>query len=181
MNVGSATLLVLGLLSAVSLGDGIRCYVCNSKQDARCLDPFVGNSTSSAPMDTVDCEYDNTVRAALETVANLMTKLGQAPARDPTDVLAQAPSVEAPQDGPIPASCQKIDLIVLGERVTGRGCSVHQLESFNPCDAVKLVTTADVTLEFCGVCDYDGCNSRPLLASGALLPAAAVGLYWSLV
>ncbi|KAG8258904.1 hypothetical protein J6590_021699 [Homalodisca vitripennis] len=145
-------------------GGGIRCYVCNSKQDSRCLDPFVGNSTGSAPMDTVDCEYDNTVRAALETVANLMTKLGQAPARDQHDILAVA---SAPPDGPIPASCQKIDLIVLGERVTGRGCSVNQLDSFNPCDALKLVTTADISLEFCGICDREGCNGATLIAHGS--------------
>lgn len=35
------------------------------------------------------------------------------------------------------------------------------MENFNPCDAVKLVTTPDVTLEFCGVCDSDACNAAP--------------------
>ena len=45
------------------------------------MDPFEsGNTTTS--LETVDCEQDNNVRVALETVANLMTKLGQAPARD---------------------------------------------------------------------------------------------------
>lgn len=53
-------------------------------------------------------------------------------------------------------------VLVLGERVTGRGCSVLQMENFNPCDAVKLVTTPDVTLEFCGVCDSDACNAAPI-------------------
>lgn len=36
-----------------------------------------------------------------------MTKLGQAPARDETDVLAKGPKTDATN---IPASCQKIDL-----------------------------------------------------------------------
>lgn len=84
-------------------GDGIRCYVCNSKQDARCLDPFSSNLTA---LDTVDCERDNSVRAALETVANLMTRLGQAPARGSADPLSQASQTPPAA----PASCQKIDL-----------------------------------------------------------------------
>lgn len=79
--------------------------MCNSKQDPRCLDPFESGNTSTS-LETVDCEQDNNVRAALETVANLMTKLGQAPARDQTDILAKGPQ----PDDPIPASCQKIDL-----------------------------------------------------------------------
>lgn len=88
------------------LGEGIRCYVCNSRQDPRCLDPLeVGNATGH--LSTVDCERDNSVRAALETVANLMTKLGQAPAHDKTDILAHAAN---PTDMPIPTSCQKIDI-----------------------------------------------------------------------
>lgn len=77
--------------------------MCNSKQDARCLDPFSSNLTA---LDTVDCERDNSVRAALETVANLMTRLGQAPARDSTDPLSQASQTPPAA----PASCQKIDL-----------------------------------------------------------------------
>ncbi|RZF43339.1 hypothetical protein LSTR_LSTR001600 [Laodelphax striatellus] len=146
-------------------GEGIRCYVCNSRQDARCLDPFqsAGNSTAAAAggetkLATVDCETDNSVREALETVANLMTKLGQAPAHDKSDILAHSVT------STIPTSCQKIDLTLLDEKVTGRGCSVHQIEGFNPCDAVKLVMTSDVQLDYCGVCSEDGCNAAaPLL------------------
>lgn len=58
---------------------------------------------------------------------------------------------------------------VLGEKVIGRGCSVHQLDSFNPCDAVKLVTTDEVTLNYCGVCVSDGCNGSIMLSSGIVL------------
>lgn len=94
---------VINCASLLCAGDGIRCYVCNSKQDARCLDPFSSNLTA---LDTVDCERDNSVRAALETVANLMTRLGQAPARDSTDPLSQASQTPPAA----PASCQKIDL-----------------------------------------------------------------------
>ncbi|XP_022192732.1 uncharacterized protein LOC111050692 [Nilaparvata lugens] len=149
------------LSSAPLLGEGIRCYVCNSRQDPRCLDPFQSASNSSGiggALATVDCEQDNGVREALETVANLMTKLGQAPAHDKSDILAHSVT------STIPTSCQKIDLTLLGEKVTGRGCSVHQMEGFNPCDAVKLVMTSDVQLDYCGVCSHDGCNTAaPLL------------------
>ena len=64
---------------------------------------------------------------------------------------------------------------MLGEKVTGRGCSVHQMESFNPCDAVKLVTTSDVMLNFCGVCSMDGCN-RSARRSGHQVASLAAAL-----
>lgn len=75
---------------------------------------------------------------------------------------------------------------VLGEKVTGRGCSVHQIEGFNPCDAVKLVTTTDVQLDYCGVCSEDGCNEATksflslYLSSfvGIFIIASCLSLLW---
>ncbi|XP_067009816.1 UPAR/Ly6 domain-containing protein crok-like [Anabrus simplex] len=134
----SGAVLVLVLLAALHAGETIRCYVCNSNQDARCADPFLNLSSGIKP---VVC---GTSPGDTQSIANFIARLGEQPA--------------APEPPRQPAACQKIDIKVLGRTVTGRGCSQAAMERVHPCDSFKLLATTDLVLEYCGVCETDDCN-----------------------
>ncbi|XP_024215808.1 uncharacterized protein [Halyomorpha halys] len=44
-------LIVITLLTYSELGQGLVCFVCHSRSEDECLDPFVGNKT-----DAIDCK-----------------------------------------------------------------------------------------------------------------------------
>ncbi|XP_069699749.1 UPAR/Ly6 domain-containing protein crok-like [Periplaneta americana] len=143
--------------TAIKTGLGIRCYVCNSKQNHRCADPF--NTSIILDLQPVDCTNDpSSSRSALETVRSLITRLEQDIDADTDDTSSVRPTATDSSEF-VSTTCQKLDLRVMGELVTERGCSGPVQNKLSPCDAIKLITIRNLQLEYCGFCSTDGCNT----------------------
>lgn len=55
-------------------GDAIQCYICNSRRDSRCLDPF--NATAANALDPISCASVMSTRRFITYFAKLLTTLG---------------------------------------------------------------------------------------------------------
>ena len=88
------------------VGFALKCYVCNSKEDSRCLDPL--DETNGLSL--VNCTSDEVQRAqtrkAIEEISELMTKLGQSQAM----TFSTKKVSQLWEDEKFPMVCQKLEL-----------------------------------------------------------------------
>ncbi|KAK6627811.1 hypothetical protein RUM44_010290 [Polyplax serrata] len=142
----------------------LKCHVCNSKEDSRCLDPMDENNGLPLMNCTSDEQQRAQTRKAIEEISALMTKLGQTQSMS----FSTKKVSQLWEDEKFPMVCQKLELEVEGNLVIGRGCSAPRMENFDPCYAVKLITSKDIVLKSCSLCDTDGCNAGFHVTAGLL-------------
>ncbi|XP_012272912.1 uncharacterized protein LOC105695692 [Orussus abietinus] len=159
----------LALLLALSVGSGvaINCYMCNSVTNAAC-----GKDLDKAELEPVECTAAKMNSWYAKTQDNPILKS-----------IAHLFEVDTPKhyQTVLPdMSCAKMDLTVGGREVTIRSCQTAKTESIDPCKVISsklsesVVGAAVASVDYCGLCEHDGCNGARALSALPLLLSVLV-------
>ncbi|GLV34673.1 hypothetical protein CBL_09153 [Carabus blaptoides fortunei] len=150
------------------ISNGIKCHVCNSKEDIKCMDPF---NVSSTLQECVQDWFGGAGGKTFDVIEIIMQNLDSGGNNGAEQKTASASVDDKPNKVMV---CQKIVVIVGEETITSRGCSPKLVDGMHPCDAVKLSTPErTVQLRQCFTCSRDACNA---VTGVVLSPGLLTGL-----